>query len=372
MLKVMTVVGTRPEAVKMAPVIKALEKRPEQIQSIVVATGQHRQMLDQVLKIFDITPDHDLDLMTPDQSLSGLTARVLTAMDEVVTAEKPDWILVQGDTTTVMAAGLVAYYHKIRLGHVEAGLRTHDKFQPFPEEINRRIADVLSDLYFAPTQTNRQNLLKENVPDQAIVVTGNTVIDSVLMTAQRVSSLPLPDAFSHLNGKRLILVTAHRRENFGEPLVNICKALTEIARRYVENVHIVYPVHLNPNVQKPVYELLGSIPNVTLTEPVDYETLVSLMHRAYLVMTDSGGLQEEAPSLHKPLLVLRETTERPEAVEAGANKIAGTSTEVIVREAARLLDDPAAYQQMASVPNPYGDGRAGERIVQAVLDYDAL
>lgn len=369
MLKVMTVIGTRPEAIKMAPVIKALEKHPEEIQSVVVATGQHRQMLDQVLQIFGITPAHDLDLMTHNQTLSGLTARVLNAMDEVVAVEKPDWILVQGDTTTVMATGLVAYYHRVKLGHVEAGLRTNDKFQPYPEEINRRVADVLSDLYFAPTQTNRQNLLKENVPDEAIVVTGNTVIDAVLMTAQRVSGKPLPEPITSLNGKRLILVTAHRRENFGEPLANICKALAEIARRYTDSVQIVYPVHLNPNVQKPVYEMLGNIPNVMLTEPVDYETLVSLMDRSYIVMTDSGGLQEEAPSLHKPLLVLRETTERPEAVEAGANRIAGTNMDNIVREAVRLLEEPAVYQQMAAAPNPYGDGRAGERIVQAILNY---
>ncbi len=369
MLKVMTVIGTRPEAIKMAPVIKELEKYPDKIQSIVCATGQHREMFDQVMDIFGITPDIDLNLMQPNQTLASITARVLTAMDEVISTHKPDWILVQGDTTTVMATGLVAYYHRIKLGHVEAGLRTNDKFQPFPEEINRRIADVVSDLYFAPTETNRQNLLKENVAEKAIVITGNTVIDAVLMTAARVAKKPLPESVGHINGKRLILVTAHRRENFGEPLVNICKALSEIAERYRDSVHIVYPVHLNPNVQKPVYELLGDIPNITLTPPVDYETLVGLMHRAHIVMTDSGGLQEEAPSLNKPLLVLRETTERPEAVEAGANKIAGTDPTVIVREAVRLLEDPEVYAQMASAKNPYGDGQASQRIVRAILDY---
>ncbi len=369
MLKVMTVIGTRPEAIKMAPVIKELEKRSDEIESIVCATGQHREMFDQVMQIFGITPDIDLNLMQPNQTLASITARVLTAIDEVISTQKPDWILVQGDTTTVMATGLVAYYHRVKLGHVEAGLRTNNKFQPFPEEINRRVADVVADLYFAPTETNRRNLLKENVPEKAIIVTGNTVIDAVLMTATRVAQKPLPEPISQLNGKRLILVTAHRRENFGEPLVNICHALREIAERYRDSVHIVYPVHLNPNVQQPVHALLGDIPNITLTEPVDYETLVGLMHRSYIVMTDSGGLQEEAPSLNKPLLVLRETTERPEAVELGANKIAGTDAGVIVREAVRLLEDPGAYQQMAAVPNPYGDGQASQRVVRAILDY---
>ncbi len=369
MIKVMTVVGTRPEAIKMAPLVKELEKHPENIQSMVCATGQHRQMLDQVLELFAIKPQYDLNLMQPNQGLSQLTARVLTAFDEVIAAEKPDWVLVQGDTTTVMAASLVAYYHRIKVGHVEAGLRTGDKFQPFPEEVNRRIADVLADLYFAPTEDNKQALLRENFPASSIIVTGNTVIDALLMTAKRVAGQPLGLPVGDLEGKRLILVTAHRRENFGQPILDIIQALQEIAERYQDSVHIVYPVHLNPNIQKPVYERLGAVPNISLIEPVDYEAMVKLMMRAYLVLSDSGGLQEEAPSLDKPVLVLRETTERPEGVAQGATKLVGTDPTVIIREAARLLDDPQAYHAMASVQNPYGDGFASRRIVQALLDY---
>lgn len=369
MLKVMTVIGTRPEAIKMAPLVKELEKHPDQIQSLVCATAQHRQMLDQVLEIFSIQPHYDLNLMQPNQGLSQLTARVLTAFDEVIAAEKPDWILVQGDTTTVMAASLVAYYHRIKVGHVEAGLRTGDKFQPFPEEINRRIADVLADLYFAPTEQNKQALLRENFPAESIIVTGNTVIDALLMTAQRVGGQPIGAPVGELDGKRLILVTAHRRENFGQPILDIIQALHEIATRYKDDVHIVYPVHLNPNIQQPVYERLGGIANISLIEPVDYETMVKLMMRSYLVLSDSGGLQEEAPSLDKPVLVLRETTERPEAVEAGATKLVGTNPEKIINETVRLLEQPTTYQAMASVRNPYGDGLASRRIVQALLDY---
>lgn len=365
----MTVIGTRPEAIKMAPLVKELEMHPDEIQSVVCATAQHRQMLDQVLEIFDIKPQYDLNLMQPNQGLSQLTARVLTAFDEVIATEKPDWVLVQGDTTTVMAASLVAYYHRIKVGHVEAGLRTGDKFQPFPEEINRRIADVLADLYFAPTEENKEALLRENFPAGSIVITGNTVIDALLMTAKRVAGQPLGASVGELDGKRVILVTAHRRENFGQPILDIIQALQEIATRYRDTVHIVYPVHLNPNIQQPVYERLGSISNISLIDPVDYETMVKLMTRSYLVLSDSGGLQEEAPSLDKPVLVLRETTERPEGVARGATKLVGTDPTVIIRETARLLDDAAAYQAMASVPNPYGDGLASRRIVRALLDY---
>lgn len=367
MIKVMTVVGTRPEAIKMAPVIKELNNYPEKFESVVCATAQHREMLDQVLNVFDISPDYDLNLMRPDQSLSQLTARILTALDDVIVKEQPHWVLVQGDTTTVMAASLVAFYHRVRVGHVEAGLRTGDKFQPFPEEINRRIVDVLADLYFAPTQRNRENLLREGVPPQAIVVTGNTVIDALMMTARRVSERALDARFGSVDGKRLILVTAHRRENFGTPLANICRALKEIAYQYRDDVHIVYPVHFNPNVFYPVHEMLGEVPNISLIEPVDYETFVSLMSRAHLILTDSGGLQEESPSLNKPVLVLRQVTERPEVTTLGAARLVGTECEAIVRETVRLLEDPVTHRKMASVANPYGDGHASQCIVQAIL-----
>ena len=336
-------------------------------ESKICATAQHRQMLDSALGIFGIRPDFDLDVMEPNQTLSSLTARVITAFDEVLTREKPDWVLVQGDTTTVMAASLVAFYHRVKVGHVEAGLRTDDKYSPFPEEVNRRVADVLADLYFAPTEGNRQALLRENVADDKIVITGNTVIDALKWTAGRVRKRPLPAELASLNGRRVILVTAHRRENHGAPLLDVCEALREVADRYADDVHLVYPVHLNPNVRGPVFEQLGAISNVSLIDPVDYETIVQLMCRAHLVVTDSGGLQEEAPSLDKPVIVLRESTERPEAVELGAARLVGANKELIVREVSRLLDDEEAYRKMASVDNPYGDGRASERIVEALL-----
>jgi UDP-N-acetylglucosamine 2-epimerase (non-hydrolysing) len=366
MIKVMTVIGTRPEAIKMAPVIRELNSYPGEFESVVCATAQHREMLDQVLNIFDISPDYDLNLMRPDQSLSQLTARILTALDEIIVEEQPHWVLVQGDTTTVMVASLVAFYHRVKVGHVEAGLRTGDKSQPFPEEINRRIADVLADLYFAPTERNRENLLREGVPPQAIVVTGNTVIDALMMTVRRVVGRPLSARIGSVDGKRLILVTAHRRENFGTPLANICHALMEIACQYRDDVHIVYPVHFNPNVFHPVHEILDGVPNISLIEPVDYESFVGLMSRAYLILTDSGGLQEESPSMGKPVLVLRQVTERPEVAALGAAKLVGTECETIVRETVRLLEDPIAYREMASVANPYGDGHASQCIVQAI------
>jgi len=369
MIKVMTVIGTRPEAIKMAPVIKELANHAEKLESVVCATAQHREMLDQVLNIFDISPDYDLNLMQPGQSLSQLTARILTALDEVIVEEQPHWVLVQGDTTTVMVASLVAFYHRVKVGHVEAGLRTGDKCQPFPEEINRRIADVLADLYLAPTERNRENLLREGVPPQAIVVTGNTVIDALMMTTRRIGERRFDAHIGNIDGKRLILVTAHRRENFGTPLANICRALTEIAHQYRDDVHIVYPVHFNPNVFHPVHEMLGGVPNISLIEPVDYEAFVGLMSRAYLILTDSGGLQEESPSLDKPVLVLRQTTERPEVIALGAAKLVGTECETIVHETVRLLEDPVAYREMASVANPYGDGCASQRIVQAILTH---
>ena len=368
LLKVMTVIGTRPEAIKMAPVIKSLMNYPEEVESVVCITAQHREMLDQALQIFGIVPDYDLNLMNPNQSLSLLTANILTALDKVITSEKPDWVLVQGDTTTAMVASLVAYYHRIKLGHVEAGLRTKDKFQPFPEEINRRIADILADAYFAPTQNSLKNLLKEGIRSESIVVTGNTVIDALMMISQRVSDQPLDSWIStSIENRLLILVTVHRRESFGKPLEDICKALVRIACNYQDKIQIVYPVHLNPNVRKTVYEILDGIPNITLIEPVDYEKLVGLMSKAYLILTDSGGIQEEAPSLHKPVLVLRDVTERPEAIEAGAAKLIGTDADRIYSETIRLIEDPESYYHMSNAINPYGDGQASQRIVQFLL-----
>ncbi len=367
MIKVLSIFGTRPEAIKMAPVIKALEKHPDNIVSRVCVTAQHREMLDQVLDLFQITPDYDLNLMQPNQSLAALTARIFTELDPVIAQEQPDWVLVQGDTTTVMAASLVAFYRRVKVGHVEAGLRTRDKGQPFPEEINRRVASVVADVHFAPTEQAKQNLLREGVDPATVHVTGNTVIDALHMAAAMdydVESGPLAGIPWD---KRVILVTAHRRENFGRPLENICAALREIAERY-NDVHIVYPVHLNPNVQAPVYRLLSTVSNITLLPPLDYLPLVHLMKRVTLVLTDSGGIQEEAPGLGKPVLVLRETTERPEAVEAGTARVVGTEREAIVRGTAALLEDATVYAQMAQAVNPFGDGKAAEQLVHYVLD----
>jgi UDP-N-acetylglucosamine 2-epimerase (non-hydrolysing) len=362
MLKVISVIGTRPEAIKMAPVIKELARYPDEITQVVCATAQHREMLDQVLEIFEVPPDYDLDLMRPDQTLAQVTAGVLGGLDEVMRQEHPDWLLVQGDTTTVMAASLTAYYHRVQVGHVEAGLRTDDKYQPFPEEINRRVADVLADLHFAPTESNRRNLLREGVAEENIVVTGNTVIDALLDVAQQVGHRTT-GPWGDLGDRRVILVTAHRRENFGQPLAEICAALAQIARDYADDVQIVYPVHPNPNVRGPVYDALSDLPGITLISPLDYKRLVALMKRVCLVLTDSGGLQEEAPGLGKPVLVMREVTERPEGVTAGTVKVVGTNRKRIIEETATLLDDPVAYERMARAVNPYGDGKASARIV---------
>ncbi|MEN8172483.1 MAG: UDP-N-acetylglucosamine 2-epimerase (non-hydrolyzing) [Chloroflexota bacterium] len=360
-LRVLSIFGTRPEAVKMAPVVRALAAAPD-IKSWVCVTAQHREMLDQVLNLFAITPDVDLDLMRPGQSLAELTARVFTHLDPVLADIKPDWILVQGDTTTVMASALLAYYHQIKVGHVEAGLRTGDKWQPFPEEINRRVAGVTADLHFAPTAWSRDNLLRENIPDSQIVVTGNPVIDALQWVSnQPAPKLPIPAA------PRYVLVTAHRRENHGAPLADICAALLELAEIYRDDVQFVYPVHLNPNVQEPVYRLLDGVPNISLLAPLDYLPMTHMMKRSTLVLTDSGGIQEEAPGLGTPTLVLRNTTERPEGVEAGTLKLVGTKPDRIVAETRRLLDDPDAHAAMAGAVNPYGDGRAAQRIVSAIL-----
>jgi len=366
-MRILSIFGTRPEAVKMAPVIRELERTPN-VESLVCVTAQHRQMLDQVLNLFEITPDVDLDLMRPNQSLAQLTARVFEKLDPVLADLKPDWVLVQGDTTTVMSAALLAYYHRIKVGHVEAGLRTGDKWQPFPEEVNRRVAGITADLHFAPTEWSRRNLLRENVPVEDIVITGNPVIDALHWVSQKpfdLSSLGI-----QTTDVRLVTVTAHRRENFGGPLENICSALRYLAEHYADQVHFVYPVHLNPNVQEPVYRLLGDIPNITLLDPLEYLPMVHLMKHSSLVLTDSGGLQEEAPGLGVPVLVLREVTERPEGLESGTLKLVGTDTERIVSETRRLLDDVAAHARMAQAVNPYGDGRAAKRIVDAILAYN--
>jgi UDP-N-acetylglucosamine 2-epimerase (non-hydrolysing) len=374
-LRVLSIFGTRPEAVKMAPVIRELASTPG-IESYVCVTAQHRQMLDQVLELFEIRPDIDLDLMRPNQSLSELTAAVFTHLDPVVERLRPDWILVQGDTTTVMASALLAYYHQIAVGHVEAGLRTGDKWQPFPEEINRRVAGVVADLHFAPTEWARQNLLREGTPPEQVVVTGNPVIDALQSVAALPPNREVQDLFCRLGmsleaskpAPRLVLITAHRRENFGVPLENLCQAFRELAKIYGDGIRLVYPVHLNPNVQEPVYRLLGEVPNITLLPPLDYLPLVQLMKRATLLLTDSGGLQEEAPGLGVPVLVLRRVTERPEGVQAGTVRLVGTDTGKVVAEARRLLDDSQAHAAMAQAVNPYGDGHAAPRIVQAILE----
>jgi UDP-N-acetylglucosamine 2-epimerase (non-hydrolysing) len=369
-MRVLSIFGTRPEAIKMAPVVRQLT-HTRGVESLVCVTAQHREMLDQVLALFDLQPDIDLNLMQPDQSLAELTAAVFTHLDPVLSDLRPDWVLIQGDTTTVMATALLAYYHRIQIGHVEAGLRTGDKWQPFPEEINRHIAGVLADLHFAPTEWARHNLLQENIPDVRIVVTGNPVIDALQWVAQQpfdIQTLNIPALMQPEID--LVLVTAHRRENFGQPLKNICLALRQLAERYRERIHLVYPVHLNPNVQKPVHRMLGGIPNISLLPPLDYLPLVHLLKRARLVLTDSGGLQEEAPSLGVPVLVMRQKTERPEGIEAGTVRLVGTDTERILSEATRLLDNPQAHAEMAQAINPYGDGHAAERIVQAILDFN--
>jgi UDP-N-acetylglucosamine 2-epimerase (non-hydrolysing) len=380
-MKISVIFGTRPEAIKLAPVILLLKKEPD-IQCHVCVTGQHRQMLDQVLEVFEITPDADLNLMLPNQSLGGLTARAMEALDKYLAVEKPDLVLVQGDTTTVLCAALAAFYHKIPVGHVEAGLRTGNMQSPWPEEANRVLATRLATLHFAPTETNRENLLQEGVPENQIIVTGNTVIDALFLALEKVRRHPpqipgLPDFLqpSSLGQQvpplpsRLVLITGHRRENFGDGFENICCAIAKLAGRFPD-VHFVYPVHLNPNVREPVQRILGlaspnvKIQNVHLIEPLSYLPFVALMNRATLILTDSGGVQEEAPSLGKPVLVMRDTTERPEAVTAGTVKLVGTSVEAIYAETARLLTDSAACEQMRRTHNPYGDGMAAPRIVE--------
>ncbi|MBW6473982.1 MAG: UDP-N-acetylglucosamine 2-epimerase (non-hydrolyzing) [Anaerolineaceae bacterium] len=370
-IRLLNIIGTRPEAVKMCPVIQVAQSHPD-IESYLCVTAQHRQMLDQVLSAFNIVPDFDLNLMQPNQSLAQITASILQNLDPILKEIQPDWILVQGDTTTVMTSALLAFYNHIKIGHVEAGLRTGDKWQPFPEEINRKIAGVVADLHLAPTQDARQNLLNEGVEDWRIAVTGNPAIDALRI----ITSHPAPDDVQKLfeqhhiglNQKKLILVTAHRRENFGQPIVDICNALKTLAERYKNQYHIIYPVHLNPNIQEPVYRLLGDVENITLLPPLDYLPMAHLLKHAVLVLTDSGGIQEEAAGLHKPTLVMREVTERPEGVKAGVLRLVGTDPERIVSNAVELLEDKAVYEQMAQSTNPFGDGYAAEKIIDALVN----
>ncbi|WP_409313958.1 non-hydrolyzing UDP-N-acetylglucosamine 2-epimerase [Pseudomonas putida] len=363
--KILCVVGTRPEAIKMAPVIQTLKNEPW-AEVRVLATAQHRRILDQVLEFFEITPDIDLDIMRPNQALTTLTARLMLDLDDVLLTEKPDAVLVQGDTTTVMTAALACFYHRIPVGHVEAGLRTWDMHNPFPEEANRVITGKLARWHFAPTEGSRQNLLKEGIPDDDILVTGNTVIDALLTAVDK----PLELGIELDKTKRLVMVTSHRRENFGKPFRNICRALQHLAQAN-PNVQFLYPVHPNPNVKDVAYEFLGNVPNFILCEPLDYAPFVAAMKQSHLILTDSGGVQEEAPALGKPVLVLRDETERPEAVDQGVVKLVGPNYQKIVDEAQRLLDDDNAYREMARGVSPYGDGHASERIAKVLREHFA-
>jgi len=373
-IKVLTIFGTRPEAVKLAPVIRELQKTPG-IESTLCITAQHREMLDQVLNLFEIHPDFDLDLMKPDQLLSALTAEIFTHLDPVLEIIQPDWVLVQGDTTTAMAASIAAHYRRICVGHVEAGLRTHDKWQPFPEETNRRILSAVADLHFAPTRLSKQNLLDENIDPGLIVVTGNTVIDAL----EWITKQPEPESVKALlsdmgikrGGYELILMTAHRRENFGKPIEDICSAILTLASKYSDRLQFLYPVHPNPHIHEPVHRLLSGVSNIHLTSPLEYIELIHTLSHAKLVLTDSGGIQEEATGLGKPTLVLREVTERPEGVEAGVLELVGTNPERIVASSLKLLEDKTSYDRMAHAANPYGDGHASERIVRFLLEHSA-
>lgn len=389
MKKISVIFGTRPEAIKLAPVILALKAHPD-FECHVCVTAQHRQMLDQVLEVFGIQPDVDLDLMKPNQTLAGLTARAITGIDQYLAEYKPDMILVQGDTTTVFSAALAAFYHKIPVGHVEAGLRTGNMMSPWPEEANRVLTSRLAGLHFAPTETSRQNLLCEHIPGDLVVVTGNTVIDALFLALDKIRNSPprvagLPEFLQPLSSDRrpltsgsaprMVLITGHRRENFGSGFENICNAIAELARRFPD-IHFVYPMHLNPNVREPVLRILcckseignqkSAIGNVHLIEPLDYLPFVAMMNRAHIILTDSGGVQEEAPSLGKPVLVMRDTTERPEAVEAGTVRLVGTGYQAIVNGVSELLTDHAVYTAMSRAHNPYGDGKATDRHLKAL------
>jgi len=373
--KILIVFGTRPEAIKMAPLVKEFEKNKDFFELKICVTAQHREMLDQVLELFEIVPDYDLDVMRQNQDLYDITSNILLKIKDVLTDFKPDVVLVHGDTTTTMATSLAAFYQKIKVGHVEAGLRTNNIYSPWPEEANRQIVGVLTNYHFSPTETSKENLLKEAKEVNNIVVTGNTVIDALFLIIEKIKTnktleekiqkkieLLVNNSKFKIQNSKFILVTGHRRENFGEGFVNICEALKEIAVKNPD-VHIIYPVHLNPNVQKPVKELLSNIKNIHLIKPLQYEEFIYMMYKSYFIITDSGGVQEEAPSLGKPVLVMRDTTERPEAVEAGTIKLVGTSKEKIITESEVLLNDKFEYEKMSNAHNPYGDGKACKRIV---------
>lgn len=364
-IKVMTVFGTRPEAIKMAPIILAMQQRPAEFTPITVVTAQHREMLDQVLEIFHIQPDYDLNIMRPNQTLSGITTRVLDHLDQVLSEAKPDIVLVHGDTTTTFAASVSAFYHQTLLGHVEAGLRTWNKYSPYPEEMNRQLTDILSDLYFAPTDLSRQNLLKQAHPDNQIYVTGNTAIDALKQTVDADYHHAVLDQVDAAN--RLILVTMHRRENQGEPMHRVLHAIRQVVTAHPD-VEVIYPVHLSPAVQKVAHAELDGMARIHLIEPLDVVDFHNLAARSYFIMTDSGGVQEEAPSLNKPVLVLRDTTERPEGVTSGTLKLVGTDPAKVTTAMEALLDDTTAYQDMAQAKNPYGDGHAAQRILAAIQE----
>jgi len=377
MKKILLVFGTRPEAIKMAPLVLAFQKYSHKIEAKVCVTAQHREMLDQVLDIFDITPDYDLDIMKPGQDLYDVTSNILLGMKEVLTDYKPDIVLVHGDTTTTIASALSAFYQKISVGHIEAGLRTGDIYSPWPEEANRKLTGVLTKYHFAPTETSQNNLMAEGVKPNDIYVTGNTVIDALLWVLEKIEntdtlkkelSQKILTEFSAFKGdNKFVLITGHRRENFGQGFLDMCSGIKVLAQTHPD-INFVYPVHLNPNVQKPVMKLLSGIENIYLIDPLDYEPFVFLMSRSYLILTDSGGIQEEAPSLGKPVLVMRDTTERPEALDAGTVKLVGTNTENIIKEVNKLLEDKRAYESMSKAHNPYGDGKACERIIKILLE----
>lgn len=383
MKKVMLVFGTRPEAIKMAPLVKEFQKQPKRVETVVCVTGQHRKMLDQVLKIFDIKPDYDLNIMKQGQDLYDVTARVLTGMRDVLKEVKPDVVLVHGDTTTSTAAALAAFYQQIPVGHVEAGLRTHNIYSPWPEEMNRLLTGRLATYHFSPTPLSRNNLIKESVDDRNIIITGNTVIDALYWVVDKIKNNKeldneLEDILSKAgydvnrlnNGKKLVLITGHRRENFGDGFINMCTAIKDLTVKYPD-LDFVYPMHLNPNVRKPIHEVFGEnlsgLKNMFFIEPLEYLSFVYLMEKSSIVLTDSGGIQEEAPGLGKPVLVMRDTTERPEALDAGTVKLVGTDYNKIVNEVSSLIDDKAAYEKMSKAVNPYGDGLACGRIVNALL-----
>lgn len=365
-MKVMTVFGTRPEAIKMAPIVKAMEKE-ERIENIVCVTAQHRQMLDQVLNIFDIEPDFDLNIFKPGQTLTEITTKALEGLEKVIIENKPDLLLVQGDTTTVFAGALAAFYQKVKIGHVEAGLRSGNLYSPYPEEANRKLTGILTDFHFAPTEKNRENLLKEGYPDEKIFITGNTVIDALfhVVKDKYIFNDELLDSIDFEN-RKVILMTSHRRENIGKPMENIFTAIKRIVEAH-EDVEVVFPIHLNPKVRDIAYKVFDNHPRIHLVEPLDYEPFTNLMAKSYLVVTDSGGLQEEAPSLGKPVLVVREETERPEGIVAGTAKLLGTNEEKIYKEINMLLNEKEKYLKMSNAVNPYGDGKAAEKIVDIIL-----